>query len=91
MNPDTVIDLVTEMLWLAANLSLPILGAGLAVGLTVSVIQAATQIQESALSFVPKMLAVGGALVFAAPTMIETITRFTTILLLEIANLGPGV
>ncbi len=90
MTPDFVVDLVTEMLWLATWLAMPILGAGLSVGLVVSVIQAATQIQENAIAFVPKLLAVGTTLLLMAPWMIERITLFATVLFEEIAKMGPG-
>ena len=51
MGPETVLDIGREALWLAVLLAGPMLGAALAVGLFIGVIQAATQIQEMTLSF----------------------------------------
>ena len=55
MGPETVLDLGRDALWLAVLLAGPLLGAALAVGLFIGVIQAATQIQEMTLSFIPKL------------------------------------
>ena len=55
MGPETVVDLGRDALWLAVLLAGPLLGAALAVGLFIGVIQAATQIQEMTLSFIPKL------------------------------------
>ncbi|MEO1481653.1 MAG: flagellar biosynthesis protein FliQ [Myxococcota bacterium] len=91
MTLDTVVDLMVEMLWLAATCSAPMLLSGLVVGLVVSIFQAATQLQEQAISFIPKLLAVGGALVFTAPWLLERLTRFASVLFEEIARMGPGI
>ncbi len=77
MTSDFLVALVQESvrttLWLAA----PLLLLSMAVGLTVSIIQAATQIQEMTLVFVPKMLAVFVGVVLFAAFMLDTIARFT--------------
>lgn len=52
--------------------------AGLAVGLLVSVFQAATSINEMTLTFIPKMLAVAVALIFFFPWMMQTMVAYTT-------------
>ncbi len=56
---------------------MPLLGLGLVVGVTVSIFQAVTQIQEMTLTFVPKIIAVFMGLLFAAPWMLEKMTSFT--------------
>lgn len=55
MTPD-VVDAVRSALWEALMISLPILGAGLLIGLIISLVQAVTQIQEQTLTFVPKII-----------------------------------
>jgi flagellar biosynthetic protein FliQ len=65
----------------------PILGLGLIVGLVVSIFQAATQIQEMTLTFVPKIIAVGAALVVFGPWMLKSMVVFTTKLLAGLPNL----
>ncbi len=57
MTDSSVLDLAQRSVAVALMLSAPVLGFGLVVGLIVSVFQAATQIQEMTLSFVPKILA----------------------------------
>ncbi len=58
MDSDLAIRLLTEMLLSAAKMSAPLLLATLAVGLAISIVQVATQIQEMTLTFVPKLVVV---------------------------------
>jgi len=60
------------------KVALPMLLTGLAVGITVSLFQAVTMIQEMTLVFVPKILAVSIVLILFFPWMIEMLTDFTT-------------
>ena len=68
--------LAQEALSLALIVSLPVLAASLLVGLVASFLQAVTQVQDSSLSFVPKILAVALALAASAGWMGGEITRF---------------
>ncbi|MFC1822953.1 flagellar biosynthesis protein FliQ [Thermodesulfobacteriota bacterium] len=77
MTPEFVVSFGSEAIKLALLLALPLLGVGLIVGLMVAVIQATTQIQEMTLSFVPKIIAVLGALLAASPWMLSKISHFT--------------
>jgi flagellar biosynthetic protein FliQ len=56
----------------------PLLLVALVVGLLVSVFQALTQINEATLTFIPKILAIGGTLLIMGPWMIRIMTSFTT-------------
>ena len=87
MGPETVLDIGREALWLAVLLAGPMLGAALAVGLFIGVIQAATQIQEMTLSFIPKLLALVIVLFVVGPWMLRIIVTFSERLFIEI----PGV
>lgn len=78
MTAEFVISLAGEAIKLVLTLSLPLLGVGLAVGLFVAVIQATTQIQETTLSFVPKIISVLMALILAGPWMLNKLSQFTT-------------
>ncbi len=78
MTPDTVIDLGREALTTTVLLAAPLLLAALATGLVVGLFQAATQIQEQTLSFIPKLLAMVIALVATGPWLLQTIVDFTT-------------
>lgn len=67
-------------------LSLPVLLVGLVVGLLVSIFQATTQINEMTLSFVPKILAVIGVIIFTMPWMLNMLLDYTSRLINLIPN-----
>jgi flagellar biosynthetic protein FliQ len=75
-----------DALWLAVLLAGPLLLSALAVGLLIGVFQAATQIQEMTLSFIPKLLALVIALFVAGPWMMQVVVNFAA-LFLEIPGL----
>ena len=84
MGPETVLDVGRQALWLAVLLAGPMLGAALAVGLFIGVIQAATQIQEMTLSFIPKLLALVIVLFVVGPWMLRIIVTFSERLFMDI-------
>ena len=65
----------------------PLLASALAVGLLIGMFQAATQINEMTLSFIPKLLVLVLALVVAGPWMLTVIMNFTTQLMAQIPSL----
>ncbi|MBZ4686154.1 MAG: flagellar biosynthetic protein FliQ [Desulfomicrobiaceae bacterium] len=77
MTPDFVIGFARQSIELTLTISLPLLGVGLGVGIVVSILQAATQIQEATLTFVPKIVAVLGALLVAFPWILDKMVEFT--------------
>jgi flagellar biosynthesis protein FliQ len=77
MTPESVIGVLQQALLVLVLVSAPPLLTALLVGLVISIFQAATQINEMTLSFIPKLLAMFAALLFAGPWMIETMTDFT--------------
>ncbi len=77
MNPEFIISLTQEAIMTILWISAPIVIVATAVGLIVSIIQAATQIQEMTLVFVPKMIAVFLGLAMFASFMLDTLARFT--------------
>ena len=87
MGPETVLDIGRQALWLAVLLAGPMLGAALAVGLFIGVIQAATQIQEMTLSFIPKLLALVVVLFVVGPWMLRIIVSFSQRLFMDIPGL----
>jgi flagellar biosynthetic protein FliQ len=87
VTPELVVNLVQQALQVTILVSAPLLLAALVTGLVVSVFQAATQINEMTLSFVPKLLAVFAAAVLAGPWMLGLIVDFTRRLFSSI----PGV
>jgi flagellar biosynthetic protein FliQ len=87
MSPESVVALGQQALWVMFLVSLPLLGVALVVGLLVSLLQAATQLNEMTLSFVPKVLAIGLTAVLAGPWMLHVMMDFTTRLLLSIPHM----
>lgn len=75
---EEVISLGQEMLFTALVIALPMLGIGLIVGVTVSIIQAATQVNEQTLTIVPKLVSVAIALLFSLPLLLRVLLDFTT-------------
>lgn len=76
MTPEFITGFFFEAIKTTILLAAPMLLAGLAVGLLVSIFQAATSINEMTLTFIPKMLAVAIALIFFFPWMVHTMIAF---------------
>jgi flagellar biosynthesis protein FliQ len=87
MNADTVIDLGQQALYVIILLAAPMLLSALAIGLLIGMFQAATQINEMTLSFIPKLLVLALSIMLAGPWMLDTILNFTRRLYLSI----PGM
>jgi len=87
MSPESIASISQQALWTALLLSAPLLGVALLVGVLVSVFQAATQINEMTLSFVPKVLAMALVLIIAGPWMLGLIMHFTSQLFHQIPQI----
>jgi flagellar biosynthetic protein FliQ len=77
MTPETVLTIGQRALEVTLMLSAPLLLTALVVGLLVGVVQAATQINEMTLSFIPKLIAMAVALVVAGPWMLKLMISYT--------------
>jgi flagellar biosynthetic protein FliQ len=77
MTPETVMTIGTRALEVTLLLASPLLVVTLAVGLLIGVFQAATQINEMTLSFIPKLIAMALTLVIAGPWMLKLIVGYT--------------
>nr|WP_294511648.1 flagellar biosynthesis protein FliQ [uncultured Rhodopila sp.] len=77
MNEGETAALVHECMVVILKLGGPVLGVALVVGLIMSVIQAVTQINEAMLAFLPKLAAIGVALMLFGPFMVTTLLNFT--------------
>lgn len=87
MTPQTVMALGQNALELTLMIAAPLLLAALAVGLIVSVFQAATQINEMTLSFIPKLVAIFAALLLSGPWIITMMTDYMRRLITSIPTL----
>jgi len=86
MNSGTVMEIGRQAIEAALMLSAPLLLVALLVGLLVSIFQAATQINEATLSFIPKLVAVFLVLILAGPWMLQYILEFMRNMLESIPN-----
>ncbi len=87
MTPETVITIGQQALWVTMMIAAPLLGSALAVGLLVGMFQAATQINEMTLSFIPKLLVLVLALVVSGQWMLAVIVDYTKRLMDQIPSL----
>ena len=86
MTAQMVLTIGHDALTLLLMVAMPMLGTIMAVGLTVSVFQAVTQIHEATLAFVPKMVAAVVVFAIAGPWMLTTLVEFIRSTLLAIPN-----
>lgn len=77
MTPDTVMDLMRQTMYVVTLIVAPLLLSALAIGLIIGMFQAATQINEMTLTFIPKLLIMILALALAGPWMLELLMDFT--------------
>ena len=87
MTPETVITIGQQALWVTMLIAAPLLLSALGVGLLIGMFQAATQINEMTLSFIPKLLVLVLALIVAGPWMLSVIVNFTRQLVGQIPGL----
>ncbi len=87
MTPESVMTLAQQAMEITVLVSAPLLLASLAIGLLVSIFQAATSINEMTLSFIPKLLVVFLMLILAGPWMLEQILNYMTTLFSNIPTM----
>jgi flagellar biosynthetic protein FliQ len=83
-----VIEVGREAIIVLLKIGMPVMLIALIVGLSISLVQALTQIQEMTLAFVPKILVIFVALLVFLPFMMTTLTNFTEQLFDRIVSLG---
>jgi len=87
MNEQIVIDLGSKAAWISVQIAAPVLVTAVVVGILISIFQAATQINEQTITFVPKILLIAVVLAFTGPWILQTMMVFST----EIFNKIPEV
>ncbi len=90
MDTDSTFAILKATVELLFAVSLPLLLVGLIVGVAVSLIQAATQVQEASLVFVPKLIAVALTFWFSAPWIGERVITFCREIFTQVAQVGPA-
>lgn len=79
--------MMSDLFWSGLLICSPVLGLTMLVGLLISIVQVVTQVQEMALTFVPKLVVAAMALMFFGPWMLGKLAQFTTRLWLSVPQL----
>ena len=87
MNPESIMTMGRQAIEVTILVAAPLLLAALLIGLLVSIFQAATQINEATLSFIPKLLGIMATLVVAGPWMLTVLGDYFRLVLTNIPNL----
>jgi len=87
MSNALVVDLARNAIMLAMLIAGPMLIVALLIGLTVSILQAVTQIQEQTLAFVPKLVGISAVFLLALPWILQLLVRYTTELFRSLPSL----
>jgi flagellar biosynthesis protein FliQ len=87
MSPETVMTIGQRALEMTMMLAAPMLLVGLTIGIMVGIFQAATQINEMTLSFIPKLLGIATTLVLVGPWMLKQFIGYTRMLIESIPGL----
>ena len=87
MTSEATLTLLNNALWITVIVAAPILISVLVIGVLVGMLQAATQINEMTLSFIPKLIVLFFTLLLAGPWMLKTLVNYVTNLITNIPNL----
>lgn len=88
MNPENVMTMGRHAIEITLMIAAPMLLVALVVGLMVSIFQAATQINEATLSFIPKLLGIFAAMIIAGPWMVSVLVDYMRQVLTSIPSLA---
>lgn len=87
MTPETIYMVGQEAMWVAVKLTAPVLLPSLIVGLIIAMFQAATQINEMTLTFIPKLIAIGIVMMVMGPWMLQMYLDFFQQLVRDIPDM----
>jgi len=90
MDADVSVNMLRESLSLLMMISLPLLVVGLIIGVLLGLFQAATQVQEASLSFVPKLVGIAATFWFCAPWMGDKVLRFFRLVFEQVVQVGTS-
>ncbi len=90
MNEADIVDIARESIMVMLKVGGPLLIVGLIIGVTISLIQTVTQIQEATLAFVPKLLVMSVGLLLLLPYMLTSLTTYTEGLFARIVSFGQS-
>ena len=84
MTPESTLTLLNNALWITVLVAAPLLLSVLVIGILIGMLQAATQINEMTLSFIPKLIVLFVTLLLAGPWILKTLVNYTTTLIMNI-------
>ena len=87
MHSGFALKVTSDLFWTGLLVCLPVLGLTTLVGLAVSILQVVTQVQDMSLTFLPKLVTAGLAIVLFGPWMLRTLCQFTVQLWSQIPGL----
>jgi len=87
MTPEIIYTVGQEAMVIAVKMAIPVLLPALIIGLIIAMFQAATQINEATLTFVPKVIVIGGVLLLAGPAMLQMFLDYFKDLIRDIPSL----
>ncbi len=90
MTAEQTIDLLRQLFFTALLVSLPVLAVSLVIGLVVSIFQTVTSIQDQTLSYVPRIIAAGAAIVFTLGFTLQLSVEFFQRMMITAAGAGNG-
>ncbi len=88
MTPEMVLEILHRATWIILQCAGPVLVIGVSVGLFMGLIQAATQISEPSLTFVPKLIALGASIIAFGPWLLERLSAFSREMFVAIGGIG---
>jgi flagellar biosynthetic protein FliQ len=88
MTPDLAIDIFKSMVVFSLYIIAPFLGVMLVVGLAASLLQSVTSMQEQTLTFIPKLLAMGGLLLLITPWVVRALSEYAITTIMRMATMA---
>lgn len=78
MSPDTALHMASNMFWTGLIVSAPVLGLTMLIGIVISILQVVTQVHDTSLTFIPKLVTAGIALIVFGGWMLRKLMQFST-------------
>ena len=81
MNPDFAVEIIRLMMFKASQIAVPILATGMIIGVSISIFQTVTSVQEQTLTFFPKTIGIASFLVVACPWIVRNLIEYTQLII----------
>ena len=81
MNPDFAVEIIRLMMFKASQIAVPILATGMIIGVSISIFQTVTSVQEQTLTFFPKTIGIPSFLVIACPWIVRSLIEYTQLII----------